>query len=187
MNVLQNKRYLWTGVLLCGCMTFQAGATDVEFQMTYTQPTCSLTFDGGKSSLDYPLGTLSAGSRKEDYTPFTINVDCQGGRAVKTAITAKVIPGNGHNSVLQPGNDSVRMQVAGAQGVDSNSPELWLLTEAGQRVKLAGLASDAFCSRENTTAATPNTCKLKPVVAVPSLSATGDFGVTMLFNVEYPL
>lgn len=188
MKIFQNKRYLWPGILLCGCMTFQAGAVDVEFQMAYTQPTCNLTFDGGKSSLEYPLGTISSGTQKDNYVPFTINVDCQGNRAVKTAVTAKVIPGgNGYNSVLQPGNDSVRMQVAGAQGVDSNSPELWLLTEAGQRVKLTGLENDAFCTKGDTAAATPNTCKLKPVVTVPAQSPTGDFGATMQFNVVYPL
>lgn len=187
MKIFQYKRYLWPGILLCGCMTFQASAADVEFQMVYTQPTCSLTFDGGKSSLDYSLGTISSG-KQENHVPFTVNVDCQGNTAVKTAITAKVIPGgNGFNSVLQPGNDSVRMQVAGTPGVDNNSPELWLLTEAGQRVKLTGLGNDAFCVKGNTTTAAPNTCKLTPVTATPAQSAAGDFGVTMQFNVEYPL
>ena len=188
MKILRNKRYLWPGILLCGCMTSQANATNVKFQMTYIPPTCSLTFDGGKASLEYPLGSLLSGTRKDNYAPFTINVDCQGNRAVKTAITAKVIPGgNGYNSVLQPGNDSIRMQVTGAQGVDSNSPELWLLTETGQRVKLTGLEKDAFCTKGDTTVGRPNTCKLKPVVAVPAQSAAGDFGVTMRFDVVYPI
>ncbi|HAK5294523.1 TPA: hypothetical protein ACISY6_004925 [Salmonella enterica subsp. enterica serovar Eastbourne] len=187
MKIFQNKQYLWPGILLCGCVAFQAGAIDVSFQMTYTQPTCNLTFDNNKSSLEYPLGTISSGTLKDNYVPFTINVDCQGNRAVKTAIKAKVIPGgNGYNSVLQPGDESVRMQVAGAQGVDSNSPELWLLlAETGLPVKLAGQKSDAFCTREDTTAATPNTCKLKPVVKVPPQSPGGDFGTTIQFNVEY--
>lgn len=185
MKIFQNKRYLWSGMLLCGCITFYAGATDVEFQMTYTLPTCSLTFDDGKTSLEYPLGTLLLGTQKDNYIPFTINVDCPDSRALKTAITADVVSGD---SVLQSGKDSVRMKVSNAQEevVDSNSPELWLLTDAGQRVKLTGLESDAFCTKE-ATATTPNTCKLKPVVSVPAQSATGDFGVTMRFDVKYPL
>lgn len=184
MNILQNKRYLWSGILLCGCMAFQARATDVEFRMTYTQPTCGVSFDGGRR--EYPLGILATGFQKK-HTPFSVYVNCQGNTAVKTAITAKVISGlNGLGSVVQPGNDSVRMQVVGTSGVDNNSPELWLLTDAGNRVKLTGLEGDAFCTKGDTSASTPNTCKLTPVTAVPAGSALGRFGVTMRFNVEYP-
>lgn len=184
MKIFQVKRYFRLGILLCGCIAFHAGAVDVSFNMRYTLPTCNLTFDGGKSSLIYFLGTMSRNEQKE-HQPFTVNVDCLGNTEVKTAITAKAI--TGLNSVLQPGNDSVRMQVAGTQGVDNNSPELWLLTDAGTRVKLTGLENDAFCTKGDTTVSAPNTCKLTPVTAIPAQSATGGFGVTMQFNVEYPL
>lgn len=175
-------------MLLWGCMTFQAGATDVELQMRYVLPTCTLTFDNGKSSLEYPLGILATGSQKK-HEPFMVYVDCSGDTPVKTAITARVVSGlNGLESVVQPNNDSVRMQVAGTPGVDINSPELWLQTKDKGKVKLTGLENDAFCINEkSTTGSSQNKCQLTPETYIPAKSARGKFGVVMQFNVEYPL
>ena len=178
MNIFWGKRYFSPGVLLCGCIAFNASAVDVSFHMKSVPPTCEVSFDGGRN--EYSLGILATGFQRK-HTPFSVYVNCQGNTAIKTAITAKVISGfNGLGYVVQPGNGSVRMQVAGTSGVDDNSPELWLLTNTGQQVKLTG--EDAFCS-----ALAPNTCELAPVTAIPTWSALGRFGVTMQFNVEYPL
>lgn len=184
MNVFRGKRYFSPGLLLCGCISFNASAVDVNFHMKFAPPTCEVSFDGGRN--EYSLGILATGFQRR-HTPFSVYVNCQGNTAIKTAITAKVISGfNGLGYVVQPGNDSVRMQVAGTSGVDENSPELWLLTtNTGQRVKLTG--EDVFCSKGDTSASAPNICELAPVTAIPTWSSLGRFGVTMQFNVKYPL
>jgi type 1 fimbria pilin len=173
---------LWTGMLLSVGVAFHAGASDVVISMKNTQPTCGLTLNG-QSTLNYVLGTMTPGSRMK-HKAFAVQVTCPGNGTVKTAITAK--PGPGGNAVLQQGDDSVRMQVAGTAGVDGNSPQLWLQTEDGKRVKLTGLESDAFCTKVDTSATMPNVCRLTPVTDIPAQSASGNFGATMLIEVVYP-
>lgn len=174
---------LWAGILLFVGIVFHAGASDVVISMKNTTPTCNLTLNG-QNTLNYVLGTMAPGTQMK-HIPFFMQVNCSGSNSVlKTAITAK--PGPGGNVMLQPGDDSVRMQVAGTAGVDNNSPQLWLQTDDGKRVKLTGQESDAFCVKADTSVMAPNVCRLTPVTAIPAQSASGDFGATILIEVVYP-
>ncbi|MBJ9214358.1 hypothetical protein I5481_21020 [Citrobacter freundii] len=156
-----------------------SGTATIQVTINNPSPTCKLALNG-QSTLNYALGTMSPGSRMT-HQPFVVQVECLNG-AVKTAITAKPGPGN---AVLN-GDDSVRMQVAGTASVDSNSPQLWLQTDDGKRVKLTGQESDAFCTKVETSATMPNVCRLTPVTDIPAQSPSGNFGATMLIEVVYP-
>lgn len=175
--------YLLAGGLLLPVMVEAATSATATVQVTIynPRPTCDLTMNG-KSTLQYPLGSMTPGTQKA-HTPIMVKVTCQDNRTVKTAVTVK--PGG--NTVLQPGNDSVRIPVAGSTGVDNNSPLLWLQAKDGKRVKLTGLESDAFCIKADTSQTAPNECSLTPVTNIPARSALGNFGATMLMEVVYPL
>ena len=178
----------WLGAgLLVGLLPLTAGAATsgtatIQVTISNPRPTCDLKLNG-QDTLNYVLGSMAPGSQMK-HVPFTVQVNCPGNSAVKTAITAK--PGPGNNMVLQPGDDSVRMQVAGTAGVDNTSPLLWLQTADGKRVKLTGQERDAFCVKANTSVTAPNVCRLTPVTNIPALSASGDFGATLLIEVAYP-
>ncbi len=167
------------GGLLLPLMVEAASTATLTIPITIinSQPTCNLTFDNGSSTLTYQLGTLGRGDEIR-HAPFTVNVSCEGNTAVKTALTARNTTGT-----LQGGNDSVMMRVNGQ--ASTNGPLFWL-ENGGQRVKLTGLESDAFCNRNDTSASTPNACQLRPVTNVPVTSPEGDIDVTIVFDVIYP-
>ena len=107
-----------------------------------------------------------------EHRPFTVNVNCTGNTAVKTALTARNTTGT-----LQTGNDSITMLVNG-QAL-ANAPLFWLENN-GARVKLTG--NDVFCIATNT----PNVCQLRPITDIPTNSPEGDIEATLVFNVTYP-
>ncbi|ELK7830496.1 hypothetical protein Q6O47_004556, partial [Salmonella enterica] len=106
--------------------------------------------------------------------PFTVTVDCRGSTAVKTALTARSTTGT-----LQGGSDSVMMRVNGQ--ASTNGPLFWL-ENGGQRVKLTGAKSDAFCISPTA----PNRCELRPVTDIPANSPEGNIDATVVFDVVYP-
>lgn len=193
------KSWLGTSLLLTTLVSpiAMAGAIYIEpavtsgiatIQMTITQPkpTCNLTLNG-KSTLNYVLGEMSPGTHMK-HQPITVQLECPnnapGVTAAKTAITAKLKPAA--NTALQPNEDSVRMQVDGSAGIDSSSPLIWLQTDNGNRVKLTGKESDAFCIKNDTSSVAPNVCHLTPVTDIPAQSAIGNFGAVMVIEAIYP-
>ncbi|HCX4216813.1 TPA: hypothetical protein ACIYX1_004865 [Escherichia coli] len=186
MKVLRNKKYLWPGILLCGCMAFQVSAADVEFQMRYTQLTCNLTFDNGQSSLNYSLGNLSPGQRKK-HVPFTVIIDCpeQGNTALKTAIKANLTEGGR----VRSGGRTALLDVITVSGVTEpgnidTTPLFWLETNDGKKVSLRN--DEIFCTRIDTTQAQPNRCQLTPVTEVPAQALQGELKAVVQMTVAYP-
>lgn len=172
------KRHIRAGMLASGLLlplvvsAATSGTINIPFTLTNPQPTCNLTFDNGSTMMAYQLGAMNKGSRVEHH-PFNVKVACTGGTP-KTAITARNTTGT-----LQPGSDSVMMQVDGLPS--TNGPLFWL-ENGGQRVKLTGSDSDAFCS----SATSPGVCQLRPVTDIPANSPEGKIDVTVVFDVTYP-
>ena len=186
MNIFRNKGYLWPGILLCGCMAFQAGAADVEFQMKYTQPTCEVKFDNGQSSLEYFLGDLLPGQQKK-HAPFTVIIDCpeQGNTALKTVIKANLTEGGR----VRSGGRTALLNVEGDSGVTEpgnidTTPLFWLETNDGKKVNLRN--DEVFCTRTDTTQAQPNRCQLTPVTEVPAQAVQGELFAVVQMTVDYP-
>lgn len=185
MKVLRNKKYLWPGILLCGCMAFQVSAADVEFQMRYTQPTCNLTFDNGQSSLNYSLGNLSPGQRKK-HVPFTVIIDCpeQGNTVLKTAIKANLTEGGrvitgGHSALLD-----VETYSGVTEPGSTKTPLFWLETNDGKKISLRN--DEVFCTSTDTTQTQSNRCQLTPVTEVPAQPVQGELRAVVQMTVAYP-
>ncbi|EIZ2898916.1 hypothetical protein MO016_004532 [Salmonella enterica] len=172
-------RHMRAGMLAAGLLLpLVAGAATsggmlIPFEINNPQQTCDLTFDNGSTMMTYQLGAMSKGSRIQ-HRPFTVTVDCRGSMAVKTALTARSTTGT-----LQGGSDSVMMRVNGQ--ASTNGPLFWL-ENGGQRVKLTGAKSDAFCISPTA----PNRCELRPVTDIPANSPEGNIDATVVFDVVYP-
>lgn len=172
------KQHMRAGILASGLLlplvvsAATSGTITIPFTLTNPQQTCNLTFDNGSTMMTYQLGAMNKGSRME-HSPFNVKVDCTGGTP-KTAITARNTTGT-----LLSGSDSVMMRVNGQ--ASTNGPLFWL-ENGGQRVKLTGSDSDAFCS----SATSPSVCQLRPVTDIPANSPEGKIDVTVVFDVVYP-
>ncbi|HGE5896221.1 TPA: hypothetical protein ACGGRP_004353 [Escherichia coli] len=171
------KRHIRAGMLASGLLlplvagAVTSGTINIPFTLTNPQPTCNLTFDNGSDTLRYQLGIMNRGTRMK-HPAFTVSVNCTG-NAPKTALTARNTTGT------RQGSDSVIMRVNSQ--TSGNGPLFWL-ENSGQRVKLTGAESDAFC----TATISPNVCRLDPVVDIPVNSPEGNIDVTVVFDVVYP-
>lgn len=177
-EIIRIKQYVYAIALSIGLLApLAAGAETKTIPITITnnQPTCNLTFDNGANSMNYPLGTMTKGTKMQHKT-FTVNVDCAGNTTVKTALTAR-----NNTGTRQSGDDTVMMQV---NGMNVTGGPLFWLENGSDRVKLTGNDSDSFCTSTSTTF--PRKCQLRPVTDIPASSPEGSIDVTMVFNVVYP-
>ena len=176
MNICM-KKYACLALLVCGGMTFQAGAADstlVTFNMSVPNPTCNINITGINNGT-MSLGELKYNSTDVPHSSFTIKGDCGGYvGSSPNYINASLVRGG----ELQ--NDHVRVAVQ----MDSNQVDKtagpFLKFKANNADVHMGL-SDKFCQSSNGNIQ----CAVTPYTTVLPGAPSGNGSVVIRFTVNY--
>lgn len=142
----------------------------VKINVTFVAPTCTINVPS-----TYNLGVLQLNQTKE-HSPLMVKWSCDGGYAVKTALTASVVSG-----VLDSTKDRVKM--LGEDGHANGTTLALKHQESGQKIKLTGSESDGFCSG---VAVGSRSCELVPITETHSNDIPGRINSTLRFAITYP-
>ena len=177
MNICM-KKYACLALLVCGGMTFQAGAansTSVEFRMSVPNPTCNVSVLGGNNTVS--LGELArTGDKIHSDKKFRIIANCDGvGSAGRNYLTAAMA--NSSQGTLQ--SDNVRIAVNIGNRIDSTNGPFLTLQSSNTDVKLDD--NTRFCATSDKNM----NCELTPITSVHDGAPTGEGIVAIRFTVRY--
>lgn len=137
----------------------------IPITATFSAPTCEL-----ETPKEVFLGSMLQGTR--NYNSFSIKITCNG--TIESSLYASQKGGT-------PA-DNYGMTMTGPAGETGTAAILWLSTDDGNHIHLAGtdIDSDLFC-RGNAT----RDCQLTPSVRVSSDTPRGKTEAIISFNMVY--